>query len=126
MPYLAVGAGAFIGANLRYLVANWCAARFGDSFPYGTFVINVSGAFAIGFLLSGLAARAGISSSVRLFLVTGFLGGYTTFSTYTWEALALVSDAALLRCIVYVLGSNLLGLWGVWLGAKLGAGIALL
>lgn len=125
MPYLAVGAGAFIGANLRYLVANWSADQFGEAFPYGTFIINVSGAFAIGLLLSALATRAGISPNARLFLVTGFLGGYTTFSTYTWDALALANDGALLRCLVYVLGSNLLGLLGVWLGAKLGAGVGL-
>jgi len=126
MPYLAVGAGAFIGANLRYVLANWTADRWGESFPYRTFIINVSGAFAIGLLLSSLAARAGISPNVRLFLVTGFLGGYTTFSSYTWEALALASNDAWLRLALYVIGSNVLGLAGVWLGAKLGSGIGAL
>ena len=125
MAYLAVGAGAFIGANLRYLLANWSAARWGDSFPYGTMIINVSGAFAIGLLLSTLTTRAGLPAATRLFLITGLLGGYTTFSTYTWEALALATDGALLRCLAYVVGSNVLGLIGVWLGAKLGAGISL-
>ena len=125
MAYLAVGAGAFIGANLRYLLANWSAARWGDSFPYGTMIINVSGAFAIGLLLSTLTTRAGLPAATRLFLITGLLGGYTTFSTYTWEALALATDGALLRCLAYVVASNVLGLIGVWLGAKLGAGISL-
>lgn len=125
MAYLAVGAGAFIGANLRYLLAGWSAERWGDSFPYGTMIINVSGAFAIGLLLSTLTTRAGLPAATRLFLITGLLGGYTTFSTYTWEALVLATDGALLRCLVYIVGSNVLGLIGVWLGAKLGAGISL-
>lgn len=123
MAYLAVGAGAFVGANLRYLIANWSVDAWGDGFPYGTLIINVSGAFVIGLLLSAFATRAGIHPNIRLFLVTGFLGGYTTFSTYTWEAFALASDGALLRGLLYVLGSNILGLAGVWLGAKLSTGL---
>lgn len=119
MPFLAVGAGAFLGANLRYLVANWAAGRWGDSFPYGTLIINLSGAFAIGLLLSVIVARAGIGPTARLFLVTGFLGGYTTFSSYTWEALVLANDTAWFRLAFYVAGSNVLGLAAVWLGAKL-------
>ena len=123
MPYLAVGAGALLGANVRYLLANWAAARWGDSFPYGTFIINISGAFAIGLVLSLLSARAGFGPNARLFIVTGFLGGYTTFSSYAWEALMLASDGAWLRLALYVVGSNVLGLLGVWLGAKAALGV---
>lgn len=124
MQYVAVGAGALIGANLRYLIANWAGARWGVDYPYGTFIINISGAFVIGLLLAAAATKAGLSPLWRLFLVTGFLGGYTTFSSYAWEALAMASDGAWLRFGIYVLGSNILGLVGVWAGARIGAAFA--
>lgn len=117
MKYVAVGIGALLGANLRFIVANWAADRWGPDFPYGTFIINVSGAFVIGVALSYLAVRSSIDPLWRLFAVTGFLGGYTTFSSYTWEALSLANDGAFLRFAGYVVGSNVLGLLGVWLGA---------
>ena len=124
MAYVAVGFGAVLGANLRYAISTWAADRWGAAFPYGTFLINVSGAFAIGLVLAALATRGGFSPLVRLFLVTGFLGGYTTFSSYAWEALALGSDGAWARFGLYVVGSNLVGLIGVWLGAKLALALA--
>lgn len=121
MRYVAVGIGALLGANLRFVVANWAAERWGSDFPYGTYIINVSGAFFIGLVLSFMASRTGFSPLLRLFIVAGFLGGYTTFSSYAWEALALAQDGAFLRFGAYVVGSNLLGLAGVWLGATLGS-----
>jgi fluoride exporter len=121
MAYVAVGLGAVLGANLRYAISNWAAGRWGSDFPYGTLTVNVTGAFVIGLFLAAIAARSGLSPLVRLFFVTGFLGGYTTFSSYAWEALSLAQDGALLRFGIYVLGSNLVGLIGVWLGAGLGS-----
>jgi CrcB protein len=114
--YVAVAAGAMLGANLRYVVGNWAADRWGVDFPYGTLMVNVSGAFAVGILLSFLAERVGVSPLWRLFFATGFLGGYTTFSSYAWETLTLAEEGAWLRAGVYVVGSNLLGFVGVWLG----------
>jgi fluoride exporter len=119
MQYLAIGVGALLGANVRFLVANWAADRWGTAFPFGTFIINVSGAFVIGVLLAFLAERVGLNPLWRLFFATGFLGGYTTFSTYAWEALTLAETGAWVRALAYVLGSNLLGFVGVWLGASL-------
>jgi CrcB protein len=119
MKYVAVGIGALLGANLRFVVANWAAARWGPDFPYGTFLINISGAFVIGVVLSFAASRAMIDPLWRLFAVTGFLGGYTTFSSYAWEALTLAQDGEWLPAAMYVLGSNLIGFAGVWLGAML-------
>ncbi len=119
MRYVAVGLGAVLGANLRYLVATWAADRWGQDFPYGTFLINVSGAFAIGLFLALVGTRAPISPVWRLFIATGFLGGYTTFSSYAWEALVLAQDGAWLRFGAYAVGSNVLGLAGVWLGVTL-------
>ena len=119
MRYAAVAGGAMLGANLRYLVGNWAASRWGTDFPYGTLLINVSGAFVIGVFLSLVGARIGVSPLWRLFFATGFLGGYTTFSSYAWEALTLVQDGAWLRAGAYVVGSNAVGLVGVWLGVAL-------
>lgn len=121
MRYAIIGLGAMLGANLRFIVADWAAARWGAAFPYGTFIINVSGAFVIGLFLAAIANRAGIDPLWRLFLATGFLGGYTTFSSYAWEALTLARDGAWARALLYVTGSNALGLLGVWLGSALAA-----
>ena len=108
-----------LGANLRFVVGNWAADQFGAAFPYGTLLVNVSGAFAIGVILSFLGERIGISPLWRLFFVTGFLGGYTTFSTYAWESLSLAQDGDWLPAAGYVLGSNVLAFIGVWLGTVL-------
>jgi CrcB protein len=119
VQYVAVAVGAMLGANLRFVVGNWAADQFGAEFPYGTLLVNVSGAFVIGIALSFIGQRVGISPLWRLFFVTGFLGGYTTFSTYTWEALSLAEDSAWVSAAIYVLGSNIFGFIGVWLGSVL-------
>jgi fluoride exporter len=119
VQYVAIAVGAVLGANLRFVVGNWAAERFGAEFPYGTFLINVSGAFAIGIVLAFIGERIGLNPLWRLFFATGFLGGYTTFSSYAWEALALVQDGDWLPAGIYVLGSNAVGFVGVWLGATL-------
>ena len=125
MRYAAVAGGAILGANLRFFVSNWAADRWGADFPYGTFLINVTGAFVIGVFLAFIGARTGFNPLWRLFFVTGFLGGYTTFSSYTWEALTLAQDGAWLRAIAYVGGSNVVGLIGVWLGATMARAVPL-
>lgn len=119
MRYGLIAAGAMLGANLRFVIGNWAADRLGPAFPYGTFVVNLSGAFIIGLFLAVLANRAGINPLWRLFFATGFLGGYTTFSSYTWEALTLAQGGEWMWAAAYVLGSNAIGLLGVWLGATL-------
>jgi CrcB protein len=119
MQFVVVAVGAVLGANLRFVVVNWAADRWGTDFPYGTLVVNLSGAFLIGVLLAFMGERLGIDPMWRLFFGTGFLGGYTTFSAYAWEALQLVETGAWLRAGAYVLGSNALGFAGVWLGATL-------
>ena len=119
VQYVAVALGAMLGANLRFLVNTWVAERLAPDFPYGTFLVNVSGAFAIGVVLSFLGERVGITPLWRLFFATGFLGGYTTFSSYAWEVLTLVQDGDWLPASGYIVGSNVLGFAGVWLGAAL-------
>jgi fluoride exporter len=119
VQYVAVAVGAMLGATLRFVIGTWAADRWGPDFPYGTLLINVSGSFAIGVVLAFVGDRVGISLLWRFFLATGFLGGYTTFSAYSWEALNLAEQGAWLRAGIYVVGSNLLGFVGVWLGAAL-------
>jgi CrcB protein len=119
VQYFVVAVGAMLGANLRFVVSAWAADRFGADFPYGTLIVNVSGAFVIGIALAYLSERVGVDPLWRLFFATGFLGGYTTFSSYAWEALTLTEQGAWLRAAVYVIGSNALGFVGVWLGAVL-------
>lgn len=119
MPWLYVGIGAFLGANARYWVGGWAAARLGTAFPYGTFLINMSGSFAIGLLAAFFADRA-FSPNLRLFLMVGFLGGYTTFSSFSYEALALFEDGAYLLGALYLFGSPVIGLAGCIAGLAIG------
>ncbi|WP_245969796.1 fluoride efflux transporter CrcB, partial [Calidithermus roseus] len=95
----------------------------GPGFPWSTLLINVSGSFLIGIVLE-LSLKGALSGEARLFLAMGLLGGYTTFSTFSWETLTLVQGGEWLRALGYVLGSVLLGFAGVvagyWLGERLG------
>jgi fluoride exporter len=119
VAWLYVGIGAFLGANARYWVGGWAAERFGTVFPYGTFIINVTGSFAVGVLAAFFAER-GYSANVRLFLMVGFLGGYTTFSSYSYEALRLFEDGGYLLGALYLFGSPILGLAGCLAGVVIG------
>lgn len=119
MVYLAIAVGAALGANLRYLVAVWVAGRFGGELPYGTFVVNVSGCFAIGMVMAVLLQRVEVDPIWRLLLVTGFLGGYTTFSSYAWETLLLADSGAAYLALLYVAGSTVIGIGAAALGAGL-------
>ena len=92
--YLAVSIGAVLGANLRFLLGGWIADRWGPSFPLGTLVINVTGSFVIGIVLTLLTERVAAPAWVRPMIAIGFLGSYTTFSTFSYETLALARDGA--------------------------------
>ncbi len=89
---LAIGAGGFLGAVTRYGIALWIGERWGRSFPLGTFFINITGSLLIGFLMPLLTERFLVNPQWRLFLVVGFLGAYTTFSTFEYETGALLKD----------------------------------
>lgn len=91
MTYVLISVGAVAGANLRYLVGGWVADRLGSAFPYGTLVVNVTGSLLIGFLLT-IAADRLVAPWVRTTLAIGFLGSYTTFSTFSYETVALIGD----------------------------------
>jgi CrcB protein len=116
LPYLWVGLGGFLGANARYILGNWIAGRTGSTLPINTFLINVTGGLAIGFVLTLLTGRLAIDPAWRLFLVVGFLGGYTTFSSYTFEGLTLLRSGDWWAACAYIVGSNLLGLLATFAG----------
>jgi len=120
MEYLVIGLGGFLGANARYVVASWAARRFGVLFPYGAFMINVSGSFILAFFLASLQDRTFIHPHCRLFFAVGFLGAYTTFSTFTYESLRLVQEGSLGLGLVNVAGSAVVGLLGAFFGFVLG------
>jgi CrcB protein len=114
---VAVGGGA--GALARFVAASAIMTRFGGKFPLGTFVINVTGSFMIGFLMTLLTERFQFDPRWRLLLVVGFLGGYTTFSSFEWENYSSVRDGALWTAMLNVVASVMLGYVAVWLGSML-------
>ena len=116
---LFVGAGGFFGAIVRYSVGLWIGQRWGRSFPLGTFVINVTGSFLIGFLMPLLTERLVVNPQWRLMLIVGFLGAYTTFSTFEYETGALLTDGEWMFASVNIILSVLIGFMGLKLGEML-------
>jgi CrcB protein len=113
----AVGAGAAIGGIFRLLVTQLVVARAGAGFGfYATMFINISGSFLIGIVLEMAQTRANMSPLWRYFLATGILGGYTTFSTFSFEALSMATGGLGLTAIMYVIGSVVLGIAGAFGG----------
>lgn len=117
--YLLIALGAALGANARYLVGIWAGNRLGADFPYGTFIVNVAGSFILGLLLTLGTGRLQLSPETRLLLAVGFLGSFTTFSSYTVESLNLLRDAGIWRGLVNIVGTNLVGLLCALSGAAL-------
>ncbi len=114
-----IGLGGCAGAIARYWLSGLVAARAGVVFPFGTFVINVSGSFTLGLLL-GLLEQQAIPPVTRLALGTGFLGAYTTFSTFTYETIRLVEEGSILLATVNVAASLVLGLGAAFAGLAAG------
>ncbi len=116
--------GGSLGTLCRYYVADWGQHRWGVFFPYGTLLVNLLGCLLIGLLLGGFERRfealAAVPVELRLMLMTGFLGAFTTFSSYELEAFVLLRQGAWERALIYILGSIVLGLLLVLLGARLG------
>jgi CrcB protein len=114
---VAVAAGGALGASLRYGVGLATKSGFGDSFPYGTLSVNLLGCLLIGFAAGLLPEGGGSRASLRLFVVVGCLGGFTTFSSFGLEAIRLIDDSRLLAASGYVLASNIGGVLLCFLGA---------
>jgi len=118
VKYLLILLGGGAGSLLRYVASMAITVRYGRTFPLGTMVINVTGSFIIGLLMTLFTERFH-QENLRLLLVVGFLGGYTTFSSFEWETYAAVRDGAFWIGLANVAGSVMFGYAAVWLGALL-------
>lgn len=114
-----VAAGGALGSVLRYLVGLWTLRSFGPSFPWGTFTVNVTGSFLIGVLAEVIARKFGASAEMRVFLITGILGGYTTFSAFSLDAITLLERGEPVTALIYVASSVLLSALAVFAGLAL-------
>ncbi|HZE08469.1 MAG TPA: fluoride efflux transporter CrcB [Gemmatimonadaceae bacterium] len=117
--YVAIGSG--IGGVARLLVGNFIQHRVGTSFPIGTLVINITGSFILGFLIRYALATPNITPELRALMTTGFCGGYTTFSTYSFETATLIEDGRYERASAYILlsvGLALIGVFGGFAAAR--------
>lgn len=123
MDYLWVGLGGFLGANARYALGGWLINRAGLAAPQHTLVVNLTGSLAIGLLLTLLTERLIVDPAWRLLLIVGFLGGYTTFSSFTFEGLTLLREGRWLAACWYIVGSNALGLAATYGGMVLARAI---
>jgi len=113
-----IGLGGFLGANARYFMGRAIIERFGSAFPWGTLTVNVIGSLLIGLIMEFLGQRLIADPAYRLFLVVGFLGGFTTFSSFAFETVTLLHDDKFARAGAYIVASNvaaiaacIIGMW---------------
>jgi CrcB protein len=120
MPLFLIGIGGFAGAIARYLVDGAVSERTGGTFPWGTLVVNLTGSFVLGLLFALTAERAILPAEIRGPLLIGFIGAYTTFSTFMLESWRLIEDGAITLALANLVGATLLGLLAVAAGLTLG------
>lgn len=122
---LVVTLGAALGGLARYALSGLVAQQFGETFPWGTLVINVTGSFVIGFFatLTAPDGRLFVSAATRQFVMTGFCGGYTTFSSFSLQTLNLMRDEEWLRAGANITGSVVLCIFAAWLGHVLASSL---
>ncbi|MGI6092136.1 MAG: fluoride efflux transporter CrcB [Veillonellaceae bacterium] len=113
---LLVALGGGIGAVTRYLASDWADQRFGSEFPYGTLIVNLAGCFVIGLFMQLVTDRIIVNPYWRLLITVGFLGGLTTFSSFSYETITLINEGALLYAAYNILISVAAGLLATWLG----------
>lgn len=123
LKFLIIGAGGFLGAVARYTISVWIGQNWGRSFPLGTFVVNISGSFFIGLIMSLFAERFMVNPQWRLFLTVGFLGAYTTFSTFEYETGSLLKDGEWLLALMNVILSVVAGFIALKAGELIAKGI---
>ena len=122
--YLMVGLGGFLGSVLRFWLGGYVGNRMGTRFPYGTFIVNCTACFLIGLIVTLLVEKTNWNANWRYLLPIGFIGGYSTFSTFEWETLRVLQDGDLLFAALNVVGSVVAGFVAVWLGTLTGKVIA--
>ncbi len=120
MNYILVFIGGGIGAAARYWMQGLIYGRIHSGFPFGTLAVNVLGCFLIGILMTAMEERFLVHPSLRIFLTIGILGGFTTFSSFSFETIQLFRDGELLFALANILVSIILCLTGTWLGVQLG------
>jgi fluoride exporter len=123
MKYFMVGIGGAIGSALRFWLGSYLGGRLGSRFPYGTFVVNISGSFLIGMILTVMAEKTQWSGNWRYLIPIGFIGGYTTFSAFEYETFRLFQDGQMVTAALNVALSVIVGFFGVWAGAVAGRSI---
>jgi fluoride exporter len=124
LKYVMVGLGGCLGSILRFWLGSYIGSRMGTRFPYGTFVINVSGSFLIGLVFALLSAKTSWSPNWRYLIPIGFIGGYTTFSSFEFESLRSIQDGQIGLGLLYVGLSVVLGFVAVWGGMVTGTAIS--
>ncbi len=114
--YLAIALGGSLGAISRYWVSTTTYSWLGSNFPYGTLMVNVTGSLVMGFLTVVLVQRFDVSDEVRLGLIVGFLGSFTTFSAFSMDTIHWIENGALIKALVYILVSVIACVLGAWAG----------
>jgi CrcB protein len=122
--FLLISTGAILGANLRYWLGDWAAQKWGAAFPIGTLMINLSGSLLLGLFVTLATERFMLDQRWRLLFAVGFLGAYTTFSTYTYESFNLLSKGQWLPGLFNLFCSSILGLLAVGIGVFLGKSVS--
>jgi fluoride exporter len=124
LKYVMVGVGGCLGSILRFWLGTYIGNRMGTRFPYGTFVINITGSFLIGIVYAFMTARTQWSPNWRYLIPIGFIGGYTTFSSLEYETLLTVQDGQFGLGLLYVALSVVVGFIAVWGGVVAGKAIS--
>jgi len=117
--YMYIAVGGALGAMARFWIGSAVANRLGTKFPYGTFVINITACVIIGFSLTFLAKRTDLNPAWRFLVPIGFIGAYSTFSSYEWETVSTLRSGDFSMAALYAFGSLFLGLVAVWCGILL-------
>jgi len=121
--YLYIAIGGALGSVARYWVGSSIAERMGFKFPYGTLIVNITACLLIGFTITYMSDRGALSQAWRFLIPIGFIGAYSTFSTYEWETLSELRSGSFVLAALYAGGSLILGLLAVWGGAMLAEAI---
>lgn len=115
--YIYIGLGGALGSIARFWVGSAVANRLGIRFPYGTLVVNITACLILGFSLTFLTRRTDWNPAWRFLIPIGFIGSYSTFSTFEWETLSTLRTGAFFEASLYVVGSIFLGLAALWCGS---------
>lgn len=124
MTWLLIALGGAAGSVLRYGVGRLAMHYLGTGTVVGTFIVNITGSFALGFFLGLVVQRGGIPADLRAMIAIGLLGGYTTFSTLSYDTLRLLESGEISRAALNLLGNLVIGLAAAWLGLLLGRAVS--